>query len=147
MPSPIRKPTLVEPEDEHTFETPYGAFTLRRPTILMRRDIHLHAARGLQGLQNVDQIGEALNIMMATVEVCARSDRQNFQDTPTGWPREFGWNKVHEIEWLTKLFEEHSNWINSFRHSQQDDGNKESGSRGSKESGLSTPTIDGVGAS
>lgn len=141
---PNRRQSLRDPEDEKTFETPYGPFTLRRPTILMRREIHLQAARGLQGLQNVDQIGEALNIMMATAEVCARGERQAAHETPDGWPRDFAWDKVYDIEWLTKLFEEHSNWINSFRDS--DGRDKADSAGGSEKSGVSAKTLDGVGA-
>lgn len=146
MMSPSRRQTIPESEFEKTFDTVHGAFTLRRPSIQMRRDIHLQAARGLQGLQNVDQIGEALNLMMATVEVCAREPGQNSLEKPLGWPREFGWEKAYDFEWLSELYAAHDTWIQSFRSPRQDSGDKEAVTRGSEKPGVQVASADGMGA-
>lgn len=142
----IRTPQLKEPEDQKTFDTPYGAFTLRRPTIRMQRDIHLLAARTLQGLQNVDQLGEMMNLMMATIEVCARNDRQNVSERPLGWPKDFAWDTAYDIDWLSDLYVKHSEWVNTFRKSSQSDSNQEGSSGRSKEQALPATEAVELGA-
>lgn len=129
MPETRTTRLLTDPEDEKTFQTMYGAFTLRRPSLWLQREIHKEAARSLEGLTNVDTMGELTNLAMVTVTVCARGENQRATEVPRGFPKDFTWQKAYDIDFLTGLYNEFSKWVSSFRRTETTGGDKEGSER------------------
>lgn len=148
MREPNRGVRLIgEVDDQKTFDTIYGAFTLRRPSLFMQREIHKEAARALEGLTNVDSVGEMQNLAMVTINVCARADGQRATDAPRGFPQGFNWNKAYDFEFLTVLYSEFSKWVSSFRRPQDADADKAGSGGPSEKQGVPTEETVQLGSS
>lgn len=142
-PTPIRgRRLLSDTPDEKTFDSPYGIFTLRRPSLDDQRRIHIEAARALEGLTNVDPVGELTNIMMATITICARHRNQRANEAPRGWPKDFSWDKAYEYDFLNTLYNAFSEWVSSFRKPEGTDEGEGRGAGVGEEQAV--PTATGV---
>ena len=124
-------------DSENTFETVYGKFTLRRPSIFLTYEIHKQAARTVGGILNLDSMGELYGLWMATVAVCAMTEEQvrrglREDERPRGWPKGFSWEDAYDPEFLPDLVKRFNEWQASFRKPKNVDTVKEGGAGGSE---------------
>lgn len=124
---------------EKTYDTTYGAFTLRRPSVLLRSEMHKEYAREAAGL-NMDAIGQFYLFLVSQAVAYARSDEQirrsAWDETPSGWPENFSMKQAYDEEFLPDLIRRHNEWIESFRKPQQPDADQEGSAGRSAESVL-----------
>lgn len=129
-----------KPEFEKSFDTTYGTFTLRRPSLMLKHEMHREAAR-LVGGQDLDWAGALDTFVMAQITVYARTDEQirtSSKEKPVGWPEGFRWETAYEFEFLGKLIKEFDEWLQSFRKSSQPDEGEEGGVRGGADTAVPT---------
>jgi hypothetical protein len=132
---------IKKDDNQKTFDTIYGPFTLNRPSLHRQLEVHKSAARSLGGVQNLDAMGELYALWMATVNVCAMSPEQlrlGQDKAPKGWPEGFTWETAYDPEFLPDLVKRFNEWQASFRKSEDIDSDKEGVATGSQESGVRT---------
>lgn len=125
-------------EHEKTFDTAIGAFTLRRPSLYLKQQMHLAAGR-MSGGQDIDWAGALDTFMMAQLETYARSDeqiRKVTKDKPIGWPDGFSWEACYDFDVPAKLLSDFTEWVNSFRKQGEPEQGQEGVVGGSPEPGV-----------
>jgi hypothetical protein len=131
-------------EYEITIETVYGPFTLRRPSMFLRQQMHLESARSTSGVIGMDALGELYTIFMAQATTYARTDDQirrgAFSEKPYGWPEGFAWATAYDEDFLPDLIKRFNEWLESFRKPAKSDADQEGGVGGGAESVLRNPS-------
>jgi hypothetical protein len=116
-------------EHEITLETVYGPFTLRRPSMFLRQQMHLESARSTSGVTGMDALGELYTIFMAQATTYARTDdqirRAAFSEKPYGWPEGFTWATAYDEDFLPDLIKRFNDWLESFRKPAEPDAGQE----------------------
>lgn len=125
-------------ENEKSFETVYGTFTLRRPSLLLKQEMHKEASRMAAG-NDLDWAGALDTFVMAQITVYARSDeqiRKTIKDKPIGWPEDFAWGTAYDFEFLGDLIGRFDAWVQSFRKPRESGDGEEGSVRTSTDSGV-----------
>lgn len=127
-------------ENEKSFDTVYGTFTLRRPSLYLKQQMHIEASRMAAG-NDLDWAGALDTFVMAQVTVYARSDeqiRKVIKDKPVGWPDDFSWATAYDFEFLGDLIRGFDEWVQSFRKPRESGATETGSVRAGADSGVPT---------